>query len=75
MSAIQWIAVWGVVSLLSAVAGGFLAAAKNRDHSWWAAWCFVLPPMILILLLMPANRGPRPRRPSMEEEDREREWL
>jgi hypothetical protein len=73
MNAVSWIAVWGVVALGAAVAAGVIAAAKNRDHSWWAAWSFVLPPMLIVLLLMPKNAGPRPRRPSLDDEDRERE--
>ncbi|MEZ5816516.1 MAG: hypothetical protein R3D44_05500 [Hyphomicrobiaceae bacterium] len=71
MNAVAVIAVWGLVSIAAAVAGGLIAAARNRDHSWWAAWCFVLPPMIIILLFLPRNTGPRPRRPSLDEEDRE----
>ena len=66
------IAIWGVVAIASAIIAGFLAAAKRRDHSFWAAWCFLVPPMLLILLLMPANKGPRQRRPSIDEiEDRQ----
>jgi apolipoprotein N-acyltransferase len=71
MNAVQGIALWGMVALVCAVAGGFIAAAKNRDHSWWAAWCFVLPPMLLVLLMLGRQSGPRPRRPSLDEEDRD----
>lgn len=69
MNAVQVIAVWGIVSIAAAVAAGIIAAVRNRDHSWWAAWSFVFPPMLIILLLMPRNTGPRPRRPSLDEED------
>ena len=69
MNAVQFIALWGVVSIASAIAAGILAAVKNRDHSWWAAWSFVFPPMLIILLLMSKNTGPRPRRPTLDEED------
>lgn len=71
MNAIRDIAVWGLVAIVSAVIGGLVAAARNRDHSWWAAWCFVLPPMLILLLFLPRNPGPRPRRPTLDEEDRE----
>jgi hypothetical protein len=74
MTAVTWIAVWGVIALGAAVAAGLVAAAKNRDHSWWAAWCFVVPPMLLILVLLPRNTGPRPRRPSLDDDDRDRGW-
>jgi hypothetical protein len=71
MNAINVIAIWGLVAISAAVAGGVIAAARNRDHSWWAAWCFVVPPMLILLLLLPRNAGPRPRRPSLDEDDRE----
>ncbi len=75
MNAVKVIALWGLVSLCAAIAGGVIAATKNRDHSWWAAWCFVIPPMVLILIILPRNTGPRPRRPTLDDEDREREGI
>lgn len=66
---LKWVLIWAAVSIGSAIIGGFLAAAKRRDHSFWAAWCFLLPPMLLILLLLPKNLGPRPRQPSLDELD------
>lgn len=69
MTAFQVIAIWGLVALLSAVAGGVLAAVKRRDHSAWAAWCFVFPPALIVLLWMSRNEGQRPRRRSMDEDD------
>ena len=69
MNAVQFIALWGLVSIISAIAAGVIAAARNRDHSWWAAWSFVFPPMVILLLFFPSNKGPRPRRPSIDEED------
>ena len=71
MNAVGLIAVWGLIALAAAVAGGFVAAMRNRDHSWWAAWCFVLPPMLLLVLFLPTRSGPPPRRPTMDEEDPE----
>jgi hypothetical protein len=61
------IVIWGLVSIASAVIAGVLAGAKRRDHSFWAAWSFLFPPMLLVLLLMPANKGPRPRKPGLDE--------
>jgi hypothetical protein len=61
------IAIWGVVAIASAFIAGVLASAKGRDHSFWAAWSFLVPPMLLILLLMPSRKGPRPRRPTLDE--------
>jgi hypothetical protein len=67
---VRVIAIWGIVSIASALLAAVVAGAKRRDHSFWAAWSFLFPPMLLILLVMPSNPGPRPRRPSLEETDR-----
>jgi hypothetical protein len=64
------IAIWGIVSIASAIIAGIVAGAKRRDHSFWAAWSFLVPPMLLILLLMPSNKGPRQRRPGLDELER-----
>jgi hypothetical protein len=61
------IAIWGIVAIASAVIAGIVAGAKRRDHSFWAAWSFLFPPMLLVLVLMPGNKGPRPRKPSIDE--------
>lgn len=64
---VKVVAIWGVVALASALIGGLVASAKGRDHSFWAAWGFLVPPMLLILLVMPSRKGPRPRRPTLDE--------
>jgi hypothetical protein len=61
------IAIWGVIAIASAIVAGIVASVKRRDHSFWAAWSFLVPPMLLILLLMPSNKGARPRRPGIDE--------
>ena len=61
------IAIWGIVAIASAIIAGVLAGTKRRDHSFWAAWSFLFPPMLLVLLLMPTNKGPRPRKPGIDE--------
>jgi hypothetical protein len=61
------IAIWGIVAIASAIVAGIVASVKRRDHSFWAAWSFLVPPMLLLLLLMPSNKGPRPRRPGIDE--------
>jgi hypothetical protein len=66
------IAIWGIVAIATAIFAGIVAGIKRRDHSFWAAWTFLVPPMLLILLLMPSNKGPRQRRPGIDEiEDRQ----
>ena len=47
----------------------FDASYKRRDHSAWAAWCFIFPPMLIAVALLQNNPGPRPRRPTMDEDD------
>jgi hypothetical protein len=66
---VKVIAIWGVVAVVSAVLAGIVAGLKRRDHSFWAAWSFLFPPMLLLLLVMPSNKGPRPRRPSVDEQE------
>jgi hypothetical protein len=66
---VKIIAIWGVTALASAFLAGILAGIKRRDHSFWAAWSFLVPPMLLILLVMPFNKGQRPRRPGIDEQE------
>jgi hypothetical protein len=61
------IVVWGGVAVASGVVGGLLAGVKNRDYSSWIAWCFVLPPLVFVLLLLPRYQGTRPRQPRLDE--------
>jgi len=62
--------IWGGVALAGAAVGGIIAGMKNRDYSSWIAWCFVLPPLVLVLLLLPRHQGPRPRQPRLDEGER-----
>lgn len=66
-----WLAIWGLTATVCAIAGYFMAGAKNRDSSAWAAWCFVFPPALVFLLLARKNTGPRPRQPRLDDLDRE----
>ncbi|HWB46630.1 MAG TPA: hypothetical protein VG900_14415 [Hyphomicrobiaceae bacterium] len=67
---VKFIVVWGVMAFVAAALAGIVAGLKRRDHSFWAAWTFLVPPMLLLLLVLPKNRGPRPRRPSVDMEER-----
>jgi hypothetical protein len=66
---IKWVVIWGVVAVGSAIVGGILAGYKRRDHSFWAAWSFIFPPMVLVLLATPKNHGTKSRRRTLDEED------
>lgn len=63
----SWIVAWGLAAMVSAALAGFVAGWKNRDYSFWMAWCFIFPPLLLWLVLMPKHKGPRPRRPTVDE--------
>ena len=63
--AIVW---WGLIALACSAAAGILAFRKNRDVSFWMSWCFVLPPLVLMLLPMTRLSVPRPR-PTQREYD------
>jgi len=68
----------GAIEVIVGIGGAMLLsgiALKNRDVSYWVGWCFILPPALLIVALLPSFKGPRPRRPSLDEEDRRNEDL
>lgn len=66
-----YVVIWGAIAILSGALAFFLAGVKNRDSSAWAAWCFVLPPLLFALVLAPKNPGPRPRQAKLDDLDRE----
>ena len=69
MDFMRGIVIWGGVAVASGAAGGVLAGVKNRDYSSWIAWCFVLPPLVFVLLLLPRYQGVRPRQPRLDESE------
>ena len=71
MAFMKWIVIWAAVATLSAIACGFIAGAKNRNASTWAAWGFLLPPALIVLLLLSRNRGQRVLTTRLDDEDRE----
>ena len=67
----QSIVAWGLAALLSGIVTGLLAGWKNRDYSFWIAWGFIIPIITpLVLLLMSRHQGPRPKRKTLDEDDR-----
>lgn len=74
MDLVQGIAIWGLIAIGSAFIAGVLAGVKNRDYSFWIAWCFIVPPLVLFLLLLPRHEGARPRKPSLDEQERRSGW-
>lgn len=74
MTAVKIIALWGLGAILASLIGGILAYRKRRDHSAWAAWCFIFPPLLVVLVLLRRNPGVRPRQPSLDDQDHDPEW-
>jgi len=69
MDFLRGIVIWGGIALASGIAGGVLAGVKNRDYSAWIAWCFILPPLVLVLLVVPKHQGARPRQPRLDADE------
>ena len=63
------IAIWGLTAISASLIAGVLAGIKHRDVSYWMGWCFVLPPMLIALALIPKLPQPRPARKSDEDDD------
>ena len=70
MSALSAIVLVCVIMIAGGIGGALVAGSKNRDVSFWAAWGFIFPPSVLVLVMLGRNQGPRPRRPTLDEEDR-----
>lgn len=68
--ALFWIVGWAAIAITSSIVAWILAAMKNRDISYWVAWTFLLPPLVIILALLPRSQGERPRRPNLDEQER-----
>lgn len=64
------VVIWGIAALGGAAVAGVLASIKNRDYSVWMGWGFLFPPVVIYYALLPRNRGPRPRQPTLDELDR-----
>ena len=61
------IVIWGAVAISAMVAAAILSGMKNRDRSFWMAWCFVLPPLAIVLALLPRAETPVKTRRSKRE--------
>jgi hypothetical protein len=70
-----YIVIWGLTAITAAVVAGILAVMKNRDYSSWAAWCFLMPPLVIALLLTPKSDTPPRRRRLGDDGDKEGGWL
>lgn len=69
----NWIAIYGSVAIVAAVAAAILAGVKRRDYSFWAACTLLFPPLIVVLFLLPKNMGARPVRVPLDADDNYRD--
>lgn len=67
--AVKYIVIWGLTAIVASLTAGAVAGVKNRDVSYWMGWCFVVPPMIIALFLLPGLKEPRPPRQSDDDDD------
>ncbi|MGI9386719.1 MAG: hypothetical protein ACR2OX_04760 [Methyloligellaceae bacterium] len=51
----EYVVIIGVLCLVSAATGAIVAKIKRRSADVWAFACFIFPPILLILLLLPKN--------------------
>ena len=72
----QYVMIIGLVVLLSAVIGALVAKFKRRGADVWAFACFIFPPLLLVLILLPKNTEPRQQqRLSKKELEDVKEYL
>lgn len=67
--AVKYIVIWGLTAIAASLLAGAVAGVKNRNVSYWMGWCFVLPPMVIALFLIPALKEPRGSRRSDDDDD------
>ena len=70
MNALSMIVLITLVMFASGLIAAYVSHLKNRDVSYWAAWGFLFPPSLIVLIMLGTHQGQRPRRPTLDEEDR-----
>lgn len=63
------IVIWGAVAIAAMIAAAILAGQKNRNRSFWMAWCFVLPPLVIVLALLDRAEGRPSKRRARGDDD------
>lgn len=69
MTIANWIAIYGSIAIVAAVAAAVLAGVKRRDYSFWAASTLLFPPLLIVLVMLPKNLGARPVRAPIDNDD------
>lgn len=64
---------WGLAAIAAAAVALYKAPRAGRSGQSWAFWCFIFPPALTLLYLLPPNRlppqGPAIRRPPLDFDD------
>ncbi len=63
------IVIWGLTAIGSSLLAAIVAGLKNRHVSHWVGWCFLFPPMLIALFLIPALKQPRPNYRTTDPDD------
>jgi len=58
-----------IVFIIAPLIAAFVSERKNRDRNLWVLTCFLCPPLLLVLLILPKRKTP-PRR-MFADEDRD----
>jgi Na+/melibiose symporter-like transporter len=66
----KFIAIYGGIALAATLLAWIVALFKRRDWSYWMTMTLFFPPALIMLVLMPKNSGPRPRRESLDDQER-----
>lgn len=54
-------------ALVAGVLAGAVASAKRRHQAYWTVSCFLLPPLVLVLLLLPRGHTTYTPREPMDD--------
>jgi hypothetical protein len=54
-------AVYPAAMFVTGLAAALIAPKRGRDGVWWGIFCFLFPPLILVLLMLPPGRNWRSR--------------
>lgn len=58
-----------IVFIVAPIIAAFVSEHKNRDRNLWVFICFLCPPLLLLLMILPVRSKP-PRRMFAEDDHR-----